>query len=851
MDSRTNPSLKKTLRDPRVWALCGMFFLIAGVSLNDVMIYSPDSARYLVWANALSRFEGFVDHTDADPVRYVVHAPLYSVLLAPVAFFAPGNVIAAKAFTVLWGVFLLIMFFHWLSKRVSPGVAFLGGLVLALNPLVILYSTQILSEIPFAIVLVGLVLMLNRFDTGAKQHPSQVAFLLVLLVAAMFVREIGITMVLATVIFLAARKNLRLVIWTLVVPLLFYAAWFVRNEIIVAGVELPPLRNSEVFTTHYFTSQQSSLVSEFFARMQTSLPVYLKSIGSLMFLPQYGTVPYGVVITTDPPYSLIDPLASVLVFLVASLSLGLFFFGIVSSFREDPSTGWVLAFLPLYLFMVLVYPFFDIRFLFPLLILMTYYAVVGGEILVRKLIEMTVVRHVRVIGIVVAAVLMIPNAVWCYAFVRENTSYRISPEAFYATIAGKDPFPNSLTKAMSRVGEWMEAHTDTPSVLVTRWKEITFWLPGYKLVELNGLVPLDEFESYLRDYRVQYLLSSVSVRGIRDYEEQMELSTRFRFRTVYRVANMEVVKVEPPARVSSGIDAGKGSEGDFFAGMDSSTVGAFWQEQLKQRSEYLDGIRALKKDSLEKAKAIFQKLSDETNRLSKALLYLAITYEAEGDFPRARQMLWAVPLVSQAGPLLGHAAYHREIIDLLERANWEIETRVRAELYYTVSVRYWLLGLRTQSLKVLRKSLEADPEFLPSLAFGLFFNLQLDRDDEAKQYLERIRRIDSQHPLAQSFGAVLAYRDSLKGKNSPAREAVYRREMAQAYLRTGIGDSAIDELLRLLAEKPDDMPALSLLANLYESRRKFAPAIRVLRQVLEFDPGNSQARERLQAILDR
>lgn len=848
MDSRST-SLGNTLRDPRVWALCGLFFLIGGFSLNDVMIYSPDSARYLVWANSLARFEGFLDRSVADPVRYVVHAPLYSILLAPMAFFAPQSVLAPKIFTLLSGGFLLIVFFHWLSKHVSEGASFLGGLLLALNPLVILYSTQILSEIPFAIVLVGLVMTLNRFDSGTKQPPAQVALLLALLVAAVFVREIGIIMVLATVIVLGARRNLRLLLWTLVVPLLFYAAWFVRNEIIVAGVELPPLRNSEVFTTHYFTSQQSSLASEFFARLQTSLPVYLKSIGSLMFLPQYGTVPYGVVITTDPPYSFIDPLASVFLVPVALLSLGLFFLGIFSSVREHPSAGWVLAFLPLYLLMVLVYPFFDIRFLFPLLILMTYYAVVGGEVLMRKLAERKAGANVRVIGVTVAALFMVPNAVWCYAFVRENMSYRISPEAFYATIAGKDPFPNSLTKAMSRVGEWMVAHTQRPSVLVTRWKEITFWLPGDELIELNGLVPLDEFESYLRDYKVQYLLSSVSVRGIRDYEEQMELSTRFKFRTVYRVANMEVIQVEPLASVD--LDATKRGGSEFFSGMDSSVVGAFWQAQLKQRSEYLDGIRALKKDSLETAKAIFQKLSDETNRLSKALLYLAITYEAEGDFPKARQMLWAVPLVSQAGPLLGHAAYHRQIIELLERAHWETETRVRAELYYTVSVRYWLLGLRTQALNVLDKSLVADPEFLPALAFGLFFSLQMDRDLEARKYMKRMQRIDTQHPLVQSFGALLAYQDSLKGRNSVARKALYRRETAQAYLRAGLGDSAIDELLRLLEEKPDDLPALRILANLYESRRKFAPAIRVLRKIMDLDPSNSQARQRLQIILNR
>jgi len=76
--------MKKLIRPEFFLALLCILFFAAGLaSLNTMVVYTPDSARYLIWANSLAKFSGFEDSSAPELSRYVVHGPLYSVMLAP------------------------------------------------------------------------------------------------------------------------------------------------------------------------------------------------------------------------------------------------------------------------------------------------------------------------------------------------------------------------------------------------------------------------------------------------------------------------------------------------------------------------------------------------------------------------------------------------------------------------------------------------------------------------------------------------------------------------------------------------------------------------------------------------
>lgn len=154
--------------------LVAALFLTAGaLRINDLFLYTPDSARYLIWGNSIARGAGYVDDTQPEELRYVVHAPLYPALIAPVEFLFPLQSVAVKAYTLLWGLFALLLLYLWLYHLFGRGAAITGAAMLAFNPGYLVYSTEVLSEVPFiAFLLLVLFIMARSADRGGLSRPE-------------------------------------------------------------------------------------------------------------------------------------------------------------------------------------------------------------------------------------------------------------------------------------------------------------------------------------------------------------------------------------------------------------------------------------------------------------------------------------------------------------------------------------------------------------------------------------------------------------------------------------------------------------------------------------------------------
>src|SRR5258707_15230521 len=86
-------------------AVICVFFLVAGMlRMNELSLYTPDSSRYLIWGNSLAHGQGIIDYTLPQPDRFVVHMPLYAFVLAPLEIFFPSSFVAAKLWTLVWGL---------------------------------------------------------------------------------------------------------------------------------------------------------------------------------------------------------------------------------------------------------------------------------------------------------------------------------------------------------------------------------------------------------------------------------------------------------------------------------------------------------------------------------------------------------------------------------------------------------------------------------------------------------------------------------------------------------------------------------------------------------------------------
>ena len=147
--------------------LIGLFAWAGAMRLNDCDLFNPDSPRYLIYAQGmLNQGEYRAIDVPGQPL-YSWRPPGHSLLLTPALMFRPYDVVAAKVMVLLTGA-LLLLAVHALA--VLHGGRWSGPLAVALtgsSPVMLVLSTEVLSEVPYALAVLALLYWLGRV---AEQH---------------------------------------------------------------------------------------------------------------------------------------------------------------------------------------------------------------------------------------------------------------------------------------------------------------------------------------------------------------------------------------------------------------------------------------------------------------------------------------------------------------------------------------------------------------------------------------------------------------------------------------------------------------------------------------------------------
>jgi lipopolysaccharide biosynthesis regulator YciM len=95
---------------------------------------------------------------------------------------------------------------------------------------------------------------------------------------------------------------------------------------------------------------------------------------------------------------------------------------------------------------------------------------------------------------------------------------------------------------------------------------------------------------------------------------------------------------------------------------------------------------------------------------------------------------------------------------------------------------------------------------------------------------------------------IVSLADSAQLTAAAATRARYELELAKAYAVLGLNDLAIECALRVVGVEDRNVRALEVLAQSYDVKRRYWPERQVLRQILELEPQNGVAREKLDAL---
>ncbi len=313
---------------------------------------SDDYGQYLMHAQALAsgRSYGQIDYLWTRYNEFIGPAstlPGLPLLLAPVlrlggvALVPWAMLLVALAFPVLAGLYF--------ARREQPALALLAAVVAVLSPAIVFNATQALTDLPFATAVWGMALVADR---PGRVGWGRILALTTLGGAAMLLRTAAAPIVPALLITALARRRadgLRLA-----VPVLIWA---------VVGVALLSLMQlSRLLLVHAdFGRMLSWSIGS--GRMRLNGVAYARA----MLDAHFQTMPGGA-----------------LSLALRLLALGITGVGTVSWLRRHPDS-FLAIFAVLYGLMLLVLPFKDDRYLWPLLPLTTFGLLDGIRMLAARL----------------------------------------------------------------------------------------------------------------------------------------------------------------------------------------------------------------------------------------------------------------------------------------------------------------------------------------------------------------------------------------------------------------------------------------------------------------------------------
>ncbi|MFH1299954.1 MAG: hypothetical protein ABIK07_02750, partial [Planctomycetota bacterium] len=199
-------------------AILILFAVLTGARLNQIYFFAPDSADYVLMARGLiNDFEYRQIDAPGEPY-FTVRPPGMSVLLIPAALIAPYNAILAKVTVILTGLVMLALLYLWMCRlensatEVFPDTrpalhwpALFVILLLATNPYILLFSTLIMSEIPFMAFTLAILYLISEDEE--KISRRKLILLTGLLTFLPLIRTIGVALALALGIWAVTKRK--------------------------------------------------------------------------------------------------------------------------------------------------------------------------------------------------------------------------------------------------------------------------------------------------------------------------------------------------------------------------------------------------------------------------------------------------------------------------------------------------------------------------------------------------------------------------------------------------------------------------------------------------------------------
>lgn len=807
-----------------VLCVCLLFVLLGLLRLNDLSLYTADSCRYMIWGNSVAHGKGFVDDTQPVPDRFVVNAPFYAVLIAPIQIIFPLSIVAVKVWTLGFAVLALLLCYFWMRPLTGELPALVLIILLALNPFFLVLSTEVLSEAPFIAAVLVVFILCEKLSADPENKRALVALILCAPILGLL-REVGIMLAFAAGLHFYIRKRRRTAFAIVGTSIVVAACWYFRNQYWAAAAAAGPRGNLNLLSEHLVTPADTSLGAEMALRVWLAAKAYGAKVAEAILYPLSGEQYSALTIDQSPLYRSLSAFLMRWNWVFALVLLSGIGIGIVHDMRSSRTALIRLVFLSLFLLTVFVYPMHDLRYIAPLLPLMLWYIVRAFQWFAGPG-RWPAEGGSRVALISIAVVLcLLPNLAGMYEVVKANIRFRQDPES----VIHYPSIPRTYAYRWGRVSSWIQDHIPENSVIASPVKDIVLVAGTRKVLEINAAVALPNFESLLRAHDVRFVFAVPWWKNLAAYEFLMRESRRYWF------------------------DAQPGSPGLFR--VHSRFLEPVAPGHYEERSDTLDvvnllrmGRREIMRENYAIARSLLERAlslaPDEAEVLYQAMIADLLT----GNAADARNLLQRITSRPQSFDYVDHARNLWDAFERTERAARSGIPEERGVLTYQAASIYWEAGYPRVATRLLNEFLQEDSSYFIGAMWAVNDNLQMGDMPRARQQYSRLRRLDSANVITVSFGRILTLTDSLPFCRDSLDRGRLHDSIGITYRSIDLLDEAIDEAEMALHDNPNDAAALFLLAGIYEQRSLPARAIGYYREILTLNPRDSTAAARLDAL---
>ena len=224
------------IKNLEIFILGVVLLLIAFVRFNPRFEYQWDDSSYIIAAKAYLHGQGFVYANDPR-MPPAIERPIGVPIITAIVFTLLGldNIVAVKMLVCGFYLVLCCGLYLWMSRQPAIGrtVAFWVTLAFGSSQLAIDFSHQVMAEIPYTLcslaALASAIYSAEKADRQGRSWYVAIAGAGVLSVFAIYLRSIGLSVVLAVAFYLALQRAFRqlLVYIPVILALIFSAimAW--------------------------------------------------------------------------------------------------------------------------------------------------------------------------------------------------------------------------------------------------------------------------------------------------------------------------------------------------------------------------------------------------------------------------------------------------------------------------------------------------------------------------------------------------------------------------------------------------------------------------------------------------